>query len=253
MRTEVFAEEERRCDAFLGGRVRIWQPKAGYRAGIDPVLLAASVAACKDQSVLELGCGAGVASCCLGWRVPGLALAGLEIQPGYAALARDNLAENGLQGEVWDGDVARIPADLRQRCFDHVIANPPFFETCARSRAPDTGREAGRGSDLPLAVWVDAAARRTAPGGTVSMIQRTERLAELITGFDACLGSLELLPFAPRQARAPKLAILRGRKGGRGPFRMHPTIILHRGDSHGSDGDNFTELVSGVLREGHGL
>ena len=30
-------------DAFLGGRIRVWQPARGYRAGTDPVLLAAAV------------------------------------------------------------------------------------------------------------------------------------------------------------------------------------------------------------------
>jgi tRNA1Val (adenine37-N6)-methyltransferase len=42
-------------DAFLGGRITLEQPTKGYRAGVDPVLLAASVPARAGQSVLELG------------------------------------------------------------------------------------------------------------------------------------------------------------------------------------------------------
>ena len=60
-----FEDDALSCDAFLGGRLRIWQPRAGYRAGIDPVMLAAAVPARPRQSVLELGCGAGTASLCL--------------------------------------------------------------------------------------------------------------------------------------------------------------------------------------------
>ena len=48
-------------NAFLGGLVRLWQPRRGYRAGADPVLLAAAVPARGGQSVLDLGCGAGAA------------------------------------------------------------------------------------------------------------------------------------------------------------------------------------------------
>ena len=48
-------------DAFLGERLRIRQPATGYRAGSDPVFLAASVPALPGQSVLELGTGAGTA------------------------------------------------------------------------------------------------------------------------------------------------------------------------------------------------
>ena len=52
-------------DAFLGGRVRIWQPKSGFRSGIDAVLLAAAVPARTGETVLELGCGTGAALACL--------------------------------------------------------------------------------------------------------------------------------------------------------------------------------------------
>ena len=82
-------------DGFLGGQLRLAQPKIGYRAGIDPVLLAAACPAQRGQEVLELGCGVGVASLCLGRRVPGLALHGVEILHDYAQMARENAARNG--------------------------------------------------------------------------------------------------------------------------------------------------------------
>ena len=58
-----FAEDDLTCDAFLGGKLHLWQPRRGrgYRAGVDPVLLAASIEATAGQSVLELGCGVGAA------------------------------------------------------------------------------------------------------------------------------------------------------------------------------------------------
>ncbi|MEL7181393.1 MAG: methyltransferase, partial [Pseudomonadota bacterium] len=28
-------------DDFLGGKIKVWQPRRGYRAGVDPVVLAA--------------------------------------------------------------------------------------------------------------------------------------------------------------------------------------------------------------------
>ncbi|MGB7263813.1 MAG: methyltransferase, partial [Albidovulum sp.] len=86
----MFGANELTEDGFLGGRLRISQPRDGYRAAMDPVLLAAAVPARAGDTVLELGCGAGVASLCLASRVPGLALTGLELQSGYAALARAN-------------------------------------------------------------------------------------------------------------------------------------------------------------------
>ena len=83
-------------DGFLGGQLRLMQPAAGYRAGVDPVFLAASIPAKPGQRVLELGCGVGTALLCLGHRVKGLALTGVELQPLYANCARRNAANNNI-------------------------------------------------------------------------------------------------------------------------------------------------------------
>ena len=153
-------------DGFLDGRLRIAQPRRGFRSGADAVMLAAACAAAPGQSVLELGCGAGVASLCLGWRVPGLRLVGLEAQADYAELARGNAAANGIPMQVVTGNVAFPPARLRGMAFDHVIANPPYF--LDGTPAPDGGRDMARREDTPLAAWIDAGLRRLRPGGSTS-------------------------------------------------------------------------------------
>ena len=64
---------------LLGGRVRYAQPRVGYRTGIEPVLLAAAVAARAGERVLEAGCGAGAGLLCLAARVPGITGLGVEL------------------------------------------------------------------------------------------------------------------------------------------------------------------------------
>lgn len=239
-------------DAFLGGRVNLWQPARGYRAGVDPVLLAASVPAVAGQRVLELGCGVGTAVLCLGARVPGLVLTGVEIQPEMAALARRNGAEAGL--EVAMADLDALPDDIRQRQFDHVLANPPYYDRSASKPSGDAAREAAHGEALPLARWVRVAAKRLAPKGQAHFIQRAERLPELIQALPGDLGSVEVLPIAARRGRAPDRVILRATKNGRGAFRLHAPLIMHAGARHLSDkGESFVPLVTAVLRQGAAL
>ncbi|MGY9046208.1 hypothetical protein P775_25675 [Puniceibacterium antarcticum] len=253
MQAQTFSDDRLSCDAFLGGRLRLFQPRQGYRSGIDPVLLAASVPARAGESVLDLGCGAGAALLCLGSRVAGLQLWGAELQPGYAALADRNAALNGLEAQIVTADLNALPAPLSQMQFTHVIANPPFFDPARRTSASDPGRETGLAEGSPLADWVAIAARRTAPGGTVTMIQSAERLPDLAAGMIAHLGSVQLWPLAPRAGRDPRLILVRGRKAGRGVFRLHAPLILHEGDQHLGDVESYVPLIRTVLRDGADL
>jgi len=249
----VFSEDELSRDAFLGGRISLWQPRKGYRAGVDPVLLAAAVPARAGQAVLELGCGAGAAILSLGARVEALRLAGVELQPAYADLARRNAGQNGLTLELFCADLTALPDALRQRQFDHVIANPPYFRAGAHTEAGDAGRATALGGATPLQAWIAAAARRLLPRGYLHVIQRADRLPELLAGCAGSLGSVEVLPLAARPGRAPDLVILRARKGGRAAFRLHAPLILHEGARHLRDGESYRAEIAAVLREGAAL
>jgi tRNA1(Val) A37 N6-methylase TrmN6 len=237
-------------DAFLGGRLHLWQPREGYRAGVDAVLLAASVPAAAGQRVLELGCGAGAAILCLGARVPGLTLTGVELLPALADLARRN-GEGAL--DVVNADIADMPLHLRQRQFDQVLANPPYFDRAASIASDHDARESAHGERTPLAQWVKIAGKRLAPGGQAHFIHRAERLPELLGALPHDLGSVEILPIAAREGRLADRVILRARKNGRGAFRLHPPLIMHEGPRHLRDGDSFVPRVHDVLRGGSAL
>lgn len=243
-----FTDAELSADGFLGGKITLLQPRSGYRAGVDPVFLAAAVNARAGQRVLELGCGAGQALLCLGARVPDLALCGVELQAPYADLARRNAAANAASARIWTADLTALPAELRQQSFDHVIANPPYYRAGAHSPAQDAGRRTALGEGTPLDLWFETAARRLAPRGYLHMIQRADRLPDMIAAARGRLGSLEVLPLAPRVGRAAELVILRARKGGRGDFCLHPPLILHEGAAHERDGEDYSAPVRAILR-----
>jgi tRNA1(Val) A37 N6-methylase TrmN6 len=245
-----FSEAELTHDAFLGGKLWLYQPGHGYRAGLDPVLLAACVPAQAGQRVLELGCGVGAAVLCLGARVPGLALTGVERQAEFADLARRNGADTL---EVVTADLRDLPLHLRQRQFDHVLANPPYFDRAASVASDDPARETAHGEDTPLAIWVKIAAKRLAPKGQAHFIHRAERLPDLLGAMPHDLGSIEVLPLAARTGRTAERVIVRARKNGRAAFRLHPPLIMHKGAFHGQDGDSYVPEISAVLRNGAAL
>ncbi|WP_413717660.1 tRNA1(Val) (adenine(37)-N6)-methyltransferase [Silicimonas sp. MF1-12-2] len=236
-------------DDFLGGRIRLRQPRAGYRAGVDPVLLAASVPARPGQSVLELGTGTGAALLCLMARVAGLDGVGVERDPQLAALAAENAESNGIGAHIVEADLQEMPAELRAMSFDHVLANPPFFDRTGGSPAQDASREGGRGEETPLPTWTEAGIRRLKPGGVLSIIQRIERLPQLLASLDQRVGDLVVLPLAARSGREAKLFVLQAKKGAKGRFRLLPPFVLHSGPAHLADGDDYTPETSSILRD----
>src|SRR5256714_12704876 len=87
-------------DAFLGGRLRLRQPKSGHRAGHDAMLLAAATPARSGDRVVDLGAGVGAAGLAVAKRVAGIELVLVEIDEGLAELARGNAAANALAAAV---------------------------------------------------------------------------------------------------------------------------------------------------------
>jgi tRNA1(Val) A37 N6-methylase TrmN6 len=247
----MFGDQELSDDKFLCGRLCLLQPLTGYRAATDPVLLAAACPAVPGQAVLDLGCGAGAAALCLGLRVPGLALAGLELQPAYADLARRNAQRNGIAIEVHDGDLARMPKPLR-RDFDHVIANPPYYPA-GGSPSPVAARARAMQVGTPLADWVAAATRRLRPGGWLTMILGADGLPEVLSALPPKLGSTAVLPLAAREGRAALRVIVQARKGGRAPFRLLAPLVIHQGPAHDGDRESYTPEANAILRQGADL
>ncbi len=245
-----FAEVDLTEDDFLGGQLTIRQPRKGYRAGIDPVFMAAAVSASAGESVLELGCGVGAGLLCLGRRVPGLHLTGIELQADYADLARQNAQSNQMSLQIVTADLRHLPPELKAQNFHHVMANPPYFRRTDGAASRDQGRDLALAGDTPLADWIAVATQRLAPKGHLTLIQKADRLRDVLLAMDGRLGSVMVQPLAPRTGRAAELVIVRACKGGRAAFRLLAPLILHRGDRHERDGESYTAAVRAVLRDG---
>ncbi|MGK9171177.1 methyltransferase [Inquilinus limosus] len=230
-------------DRLLGGRVRLLQPRDGYRAAIDPVLLAAAVPAGPGERVVDLGCGVGAALLCLAARCPEVSVTGVERDPGLASLARDNLELNGLAGRaaIVEGSVADpVPGAP----FDRAMMNPPFLPP-GRGRASGHPVKAAANVEggLDLAGWVAAAARALKPRGWLTLIHRADRIDEICAALRPAFGSLTLFPLWPRAGEAARRVLVQARRGGRSPAVLAAGLVLHEADG------SFTTAAQAVLRD----
>lgn len=216
-------------DAMLGGRLRLRQARAGYRAGADAALLAAACDAVTDERVLEAGCGAGAALLAAAIRRPGARFVGIERDGAALDLAKANIDFNGLANrvEACRGDVGGPFSRLGLTAFDAVLANPPFFDDPAALRGPDPAKRGAWIADVGLAGWVTFILAAAREGGAVTLIHRADRLGDILALLSAKAGSLQVRPIQPFADTPAKRVVVRAVKAGRAPLRLLPPLVLH--------------------------
>ena len=220
-------------DAFLGGQLRLRQPKSGHRAGHDAMLLAAATSARSGDRVVDFGAGVGAAGLAVAKRVAGIELILVEVDEALAGLARGNAGSNAIAADAVVLDVtstaeAFAAAGLSPDSVDVVLMNPPFNDAARHRASPDKAREiAHMATAATLESWIHAARRILKSGGLLSLIWRADGLLEVLAALDRGFGSLAILP-VHGDAKMPAIRVLiRAIKGGKAPTQMHAALMLN--------------------------
>lgn len=251
------------CDDFLGGRLKLWQPRAGYRAGLDAVLLAASVPSdespnetpCRAETAglqaLDLGAGVGTVGLSLATRCPGVSVTAIERDDATAELASRNVRQNGLASRVFvrQADLTvpvtqlRAETGLQPDSFDIVLMNPPYHVAGAARVSPvDSKSTAHIMPSGALDVWVRRAATFARPGGRLHIVHRADALAETLAALAPRFGAIRVLALHPRTGSAANRILVVATKSSRAPLQILPPLVLHEATGHG-----FTPRVAACL------
>lgn len=227
-------------DAFLDGKITVAQPRAGFRAGTESVLLAAAVApGCRR--LLDLGAGAGVAALCALAHGQGREATLVDNDPDAVALARHNAACNGLSAratvialDVTARGADRQAAGLMTDRYDSIISNPPFFATGAGTQASAPSRAAARHMNQhAISQWVTTAISSGHADAEIIFIHAAAALSDLLVAFSGRLGGISVLPIAPRAGEPASRVLVRGLKASRSPLQLLAPFIMHASDGHG--------------------
>jgi tRNA1(Val) A37 N6-methylase TrmN6 len=236
-------------DAILGGRLRIRQPARGYRVNVDTLLLAAALRTERagGTRIVEPGCGVAAALLAVAAgreREGEVEFVGIERDPLYAQLARENVELNGLahRAKIIEADALDPHADFG--LFDRVLFNPPY-DNADEGRPPAEGKRAAFIADRPIADWIKVWSNRMAAHSNLALIHRAHRLGEILAALEGRLGGVEVFPIRPSANAKASRVIVRAWKGSRAPLKLFAGLDLHpAGDSK----DKYTPEADAILR-----
>jgi tRNA1(Val) A37 N6-methylase TrmN6 len=237
-------------DRVLDGRVQLRQPARGYRAGLDAALLAAACDAGAGARVIEAGCGAGAALLAAAARRPDARFVGVERDPTALALVLENIALNGMEDRVQavPGDVALRFSGLGLRVFDAAMANPPFFDDPDALRGPAAERRGAWMADDGLEAWIGFLSKAVREGGSITVIHRADRLADILALLAPKAGSAQVRPVLPFADQPAKRVLVRAIKSGKAPMRLLPALVLHDRPNERGEGGKHTQEAEAILR-----
>ncbi|WP_428669441.1 tRNA1(Val) (adenine(37)-N6)-methyltransferase [Roseibium sp.] len=258
--TGQLQDTETTRDAFLGGKVHIYQPRRGrHRAGLDAVYLAAALPEGTAGHVVDLGAGVGTAGFCAAARLPGITVTLVELDTTVLTLAKRGLEDDDNAGfasrvSLLEADITakgslRHAAGLTPSMADHAIMNPPYYEADRFRASPKEARAGAHMLDeRGLEPWAKTATDIVREGGSLTVIFRADGLQELLSVLKGRFGSIDVIPLRPRPDAAATRILIRAIRASKAPLQLLPGFVLHDGD-----GSEFTRQSKAVMRDGEGL
>lgn len=212
-----------------GGLRFVWDDQL-FPPGTDTFLLSSLPRLKPGLRVCDLGSGTGLLGLLLLQRQGDLAVTGVELHPGAAALLERAAGENGLTGRLTAcrGDLREIRSLLPAGRFDLVVCNPPYYPPESGKLPRETAAQSARAETAcTLEDVCRAAAYLLRWGGSLCLVHRPERLTDLLCALrDAALEPKRLRTVCRRTGEAPSLVLVEARRGGKPGLAWEPPLIL---------------------------
>lgn len=210
---------EETLDELRKHRLKIIQPRHGYRFSLDPLLLCDFASIRAGEKTVDLGTGCGIIPLILARIAEESSLVGVESQAEMAELAGRNVALNDLSERVAirHADILEVKNLFPPSSFDLVVANPPYRKRGSGRISPKPGRDLARHeSTASLNDFLVAAKNLVKLSGRICFIYHPSRLVEFLSEANA----LKLSPSRLRmvhgnssaEARMFLVELVKGRK-----------------------------------------
>ncbi len=236
---EVSIQDNERLDDLQYAGLRLIQRPGEYCFTSDAVLLSNYARVRAGGTIVDLGTGNGVIALLVAAKTAAAQVVGIELQPEVARLAQRNVVYNGLQARVRivQGDVANAAQLLGKECAQTVVTNPPYFPMpSGLKRATPSAALSRHESSCDLNEWIRSAADLLQWGGSLYMIHKTERMAEVLSALTARnLAPKRVTLIFPKASKQADTFIVQAKKGGKHGMRLDTLIVFEESGAMTAD------------------
>ncbi len=236
--------DDRTLDSIFGGRIKLYQPREGYRFNEDSILLADFSSGTRGLSI-DLGTGCGIIPIIIATRSP-LAgkIYGVEIQKRLSHIAVENVKLNKLEDriEIISQDIRKLKENFPPQLFDVVISNPPYMQV-ERGIISSASEKALAKHEILLRIQdiLNIARYLLRSKGILKLVYPTMRLVDLFV-------LMRMRKIEPKKIRLvyhrqdspSNIALIEGIKFGKSSLEILPPLILFNAD--GSPTEEYKKI-----------
>lgn len=236
----------------LGYNLKIYQRKDWFSFSLDSVLLANFVPIkLSTKKILELGSGNGIIPLILTLRTNKV-IEGVEIQKDLFDLAEKSIKYNKLEDRIKlrNVDIKKL---LKEKdiynTYDLIICNPPYFSNLDKSTKNDDIHKtiARHEIKVNLEDILKVSSRLLNNGGVLSMINRTNRLIEIIDMFKKYNIEPKKIRFIHKNVNTESTMVyIEGIKNGNSSLTIDSPFIVYNLDK--TETEDYKKICKEVLK-----
>lgn len=225
---------DKSLDSIFGGKIKIYQPRDGYRFNEDSILLADFSSGIKGLSI-DLGTGCGIIPIIIAIKSFTFEkIYGIEIQKRLSDMAIENVKLNGLENriEIISQDIRRLKENFSPQMFDVVISNPPYTQADHGIISSASEKALARHEILLRIQDILNISRYLLKSkGLLKLVYPTMRLVDLFVLMRMRKIEPKRIRLVHRDHKSPSnIALIEGVKFGKSSLEILPPLILFNTD-----------------------
>lgn len=225
-------KENERIDDLELNDLKIIQNKNGFCFGIDSVLLSDFAKEIKKNStILDMGTGTGILGILLSAKTQNTKITGVEIQPEVAEMAKRSVQLNHLEERIniVCEDIKKLKEKYETGSFDAIVTNPPYKKVGTGRINENEAKLISRHEiTANLEDFIKMASYLLKDQGSIYMVHRPERLADIITDLRKYKLEPKGMKFVyPCQRKEPNLILVKATKNARPFLKVEKPMYIY--------------------------